>query len=164
MSKIREHKYVIILVIVFIAFISFFAIREYRASKTIYIESSFRDEDYVMSPKTYNVNDYSLVNITDEQMANIYLTDFKYYLATNIDYAYSLLNEEYRNIKFGSIDNFRNYVYNISFVNMFVKRYSIENGKNEIYTAYTNDDNMYIFKIKSVMEYEVYLDDYTVEI
>lgn len=164
MSKIKENKYVIVLIIIFIALISFFAIREYRASKVIYIESYLRDEDYIMSPKTYNVNDYSLVNISNEQMANIYLSDFKYYLVTNIDYAYSLLNEEYRNAKFGSVENFRNYVYNISFENLFVKKYSIANRKNEIYTVYTNDDNMYIFKTKSVMEYEVYLDDYTVEI
>ena len=117
-----------------------------------------------MNPKTYGVNEYSLVNITDEQMANIYLNNFKSYLFSDINYAYQLLKEEYRNKKFGTVENFINYINKINYSNMTLNKYSIEDRENKIYTLYTKDNKVYIFKVLSVMEYEVYLDDYTVEI
>ena len=46
---------------------------------------------------------------------------------------------------------------------MTIDRYSVNNDR-DVYTIYTKDGNKYIFKVSSVMEYEVYLDDYTVEI
>ena len=49
-------------------------------------------EEYIMNPKKYGVNEYSPVNITDEQMATIYLNDFKYNLLNDVNYAYELLN------------------------------------------------------------------------
>ena len=116
-----------------------------------------------MTPKTYGVNQYSPVNITDEQMADIYLNDFKYNLFNDINSAYLSLNEEYRNIKFGSFENFVNYVNGLKFSNIILDRYSVS-GDKKIFRIYTEDNQKYIFKVNSVMEYEVYLDDYTVEI
>lgn len=159
---IREHKILMILVLLFIFLISFYFIREYIASKDVYNESYLNGEDYVMVPKSYGVNEYSVTNITDEQMALIYLNDFKSYLYSNINYAYQLLNEDYRTLKFGTVDNFLNYIKSTN-LNSNIDRYSINDTK-DVYTIYTENNMKYIFKAKSVMEYEVYLDDYTVEI
>ena len=160
---IKKYKVIVLLVAVLLIFILAYFIREYIASKDIYTESYLDGEEYIMNPKTYGVNEYSPMNVTDEQMASIYLNDFKNNLYNDINYAYELLNEEYRNLKFGSVDNFVNYVNGLNYKNMVMDSYSVNEGDSTI-TIYTKDDNTYIFKIISVMEYEVYLDDYTVEI
>lgn len=160
---IKSHKKTFLIVLLFIVLLLFYFIREFIASRSIYTESYLNGEEYIMNPKTYGVNEYSPVNITDEQMANIYLNDFKYNLYNDINYAYQLLNEEYRNLKFGSIDSFVNYINQLNYNNMVMDKYSISSD-NEFITVYTKDGGVYIFNVISVMEYEVYLDNYTVEI
>lgn len=162
MNMIKKHKTIFLLVLLFIILFSIYFIREFIASRDIYTESY--GEDYIMNPKTYGVNEYSIVNITEEQMANIYLNNFKSYLINDVNYAYQLLNEEYRNKKFGNINNFIDYVNTVNKNSMVLDKYSIIDGQNKLYMLYTKDNKVYIFKIISVMEYEVYLDDYTVEI
>ena len=119
--------------------------------------------DYSFIYKKYGVNEYSPVDISDEQLANMYLNNFKNFLISDIDYAYGLIDEEYRNIKFGSIDGFKDYVSNINYTNLSVKEYSISNVKNFI-EVHTMDDRVFIFRINSVLDYSVYLDNYTVDI
>lgn len=160
---IKEHKVTFILVMIFLLSLSVYFIRYYIASKSIYTESYLRGENYVMTPKKYGVNEYSPVYITEEQMVTIYMNDYKTHLYNDVNYAYNLLNADYRNLKFGSIENFINYVNTLNSNSMTVDKYSVNDEKN-IFTIYTKDNNIYIFKINSVMEYEVYLDDYTVEI
>ena len=163
MSIIKKYKKTFILVLVFGVLLSFYLIREFIASRTIYTESYLNGEEYIMNPKTYGVNEYSPVNITDEQMANIYLNDFRYNLFNDINYAYQLLNIDYRNKKFGSINSFINYINSLNYNNMSIDRYSVSSD-NKFITVYTKGNYKYIFKVISVMEYEVYMDDYTVEI
>ena len=163
MNMIKKYKKTFILVLVFLVLLSFYFIRYFLASREIYTESYLRGEEYIMNPKTYGINEYSPVNISDEQMANIYLNDFKYNFLNDVNYAYQLLNENYRNKKFGSINNFASYINGLNYNNITVDRYSVSSD-NKFITVYTKDNNKYIFKVISVMEYEVYLDDYTVEI
>lgn len=162
-SFIKKHKNIFWLVLAFAILLVAYFIREFIASRDIYNESYLDGDDYVMTQKIYGVNEYSVINISDEQMANIYINDFVNHLYTDINYAYQLLNEEYRNLKFGSIDNFKNYINSIDSIDMDIDRYSINVDRN-VFTIYTKDNKKYIFKTISVMEYEVYLDDYTVEI
>lgn len=158
---IKKNSKTVLLILVFVVLLSMYFIREFIASRDIYNESYLNGEDYIMTPKKYGVNEYSVINITEEQMAKIYLNDFENYLYYDINYAYQLLNEQYRNLKFGSIENFANYIN--SFNDITLDRYSIGEENNTI-TIYTKDNKKFIFKIISVMEYEVYFDDYTVEI
>ena len=116
-----------------------------------------------MNPKTYGVNEYNLVNITDRQLATIYLNDYRNYLKNNIDQAYELLNEEYRSKKFNNIEEFKTYINTININNMSVEKYNISDDK-KIIDVYISDNDRFIFKIKNILEYEVYLDDTTVEI
>lgn len=119
--------------------------------------------EYTIIHKKYGVNEYSPVNISDEQLANIYLNDFKYYLFNDIEYAYNLLEDSYRSIKFGNIENFKKYVDSINYSKLVVNEYRISNSKNFI-EVHTLNDEKYIFKINGVLDYIVYLDDHTVEI
>ncbi len=160
---IKKNSKTGLLILVFVVLMSMYFIREFIASRDIYNESYLNGEEYVMTPKKYGVNEYSVINITDEQMAKIYLNDFENYLYNDINYAYQLLNEQYRNLKFGSIENFTNYINSIKYTDITLDRYSVGEESKTI-TVYTKDDKKFIFKIISVMEYEVYFDDYTVEI
>ncbi len=115
--------------------------------------------------KNYKVNEYINTYITDEEMARIYLNDYIRNMKYNIDKAYDLLDDEYKKEKFGNIENYKKYVNNLKYNSYTLARYyKQERNDTIIFGVYDNNDNLFIFKTNGVMQYKVYLDDYTVEI
>lgn len=157
----NKKNYIWLVVLVIIGLLVFYGIKIYRSKKTLVPTNNYIN--YTMNPKTYGVNEYNLVNITDRQLAAIYLNDYRSYLKNNIDQAYELLNEEYRSKKFNNIQEFKDYINTININNMSVEKYNISDDK-KIIDVYISDNDRFIFKIKNILEYEVYLDDTTVEI
>ena len=157
----NKKSYIWLVVLVIIGLLVFYGIKIYRSKKTLVPTNNYIN--YTMNPKTYDVNEYNLVNITDKQLAAIYLNDYRNYLKNNIDQAYELLNEEYRSKKFNNIEEFKTYINTININNMSVEKYNISDDK-KIIDVYISDNDRFIFKIKNILEYEVYLDDTTVEI
>ena len=157
----NKKSYIWLVVLVIIGLLVFYVIKIYRSKKTLVPTNNYIN--YTMNPKTYDVNEYNLVNITDRQLAAIYLNDYRNYLKNNIDQAYELLNEEYRSKKFNNIEEFKTYINTININNMSVEKYNISDDK-KIIDVYISDNDRFIFKIKNILEYEVYLDDTTVEI
>ncbi|MBQ9072530.1 MAG: hypothetical protein IJY25_05185 [Bacilli bacterium] len=125
-------------------------------------DDSLEYEEYL---KNYEVNEYIATYVTDEDMARRYLNDYIHNMYFDIEYAYSLLDEEYRNKKFGSLESYKNYVYSLTYSTYQMERY-YKTSKDGylIFGVYDNNGNIFIFKTKGVMQYKVYLDDYTVEI
>ena len=160
MEMTKRNKILLILGIVII--IAFVVIKLIIDNNNLLINSNGIDE-YDMIYKKYDINEYSVINISDEQLANIYLNNFKYYLFNDIESAYNLLDEEYRNIKFGSIDSFREYVNNSKYSDYTIEEYSVATDKRFIEVHILNDKKI-IFKINGVLDYKVYLDNTTVEI
>lgn len=162
MKQIKENKLLIIPVGMLIIVISIVLVRNYIGNRQKFKQN---DEKYVMTPKKYGVNEYSLVSTSEEQMASTYLNDYKNLLMSDINESYNLLNSEYKRIKYPNIETFKNYVNSINLSKMIVDRYGKKNCGEEIcYYIYDKLDNVYIFRVFSVMEYEVYLDDNTIEI
>lgn len=157
----NKKSYIWLVVLVIIGLLVFYGIKIYRSKKTLVPTNNYIN--YTMNPKTYDVNEYNLVNITDRQLAAIYLNDYRNYLKNNIEQAYELLNEEYRSKKFNNIQEFKDYINSININTMSVEKYNISDDK-KIIDVYISDNDRFIFKIKSILEYEVYLDDTTVEI
>lgn len=157
----NKKSYIWLVVLVIIGLLVFYGIKIYRSKKTLVPTNNYIN--YTMNPKTYGVNEYNLVNITDRQLAAIYLNDYRNYLKNNIDQAYELLNEEYRSKKFNNIQEFKDYINSININTMSVEKYNISDDK-KIIDVYISDNDRFIFKIKNILEYEVYLDDTTVEI
>ena len=157
----NKKSYIWLVVLVIIGLLVFYVIKIYRSKKILVPTNKYIN--YTMNPKTYDVNEYNLVNITDRQLAAIYLNDYRNYLKNNIDQAYELLNEEYRSKKFNNIEEFKTYINTININNMSVEKYNISDDK-KIIDVYISDNDRFIFKIKNILEYEVYLDDTTVEI
>ena len=127
----NKNKYIWLLVLIIIGLLIYHGIRIYQSKKTIV--PSDKNIDYIMNPKTYGVNEYNLVNITDRQLATIYLNDYRNYLKNNIDQAYELLNEEYRSKKFNNIEEFKTYINTININNMSVEKYNISDDNRCIY-------------------------------
>lgn len=162
MEFIKKYKFVLFGIVIIIAIVSIYVIRDYRASKVIYQSKEF--EEYEFIPRTYGVNEYTNVNITSEEMAKIYFNNYKIMIARDINSAYLKLDEEYRKEKLSNIDLFKARINKYNIVNAHAKKYDIIN-KNDyvIYVVYDENDNYYAFKTNGVMQYTVYLDD-TVEI
>jgi len=161
MNKIDKKTLLICLslVILFIVIFYLFGNKKY---------STFDDEIEVEIVEKYEANKYIPVRINERDMANKYLNDFKYLLMNDLDAAYEVINYRYRNKKYESIDVFKKNIedeYSVLFYSMIVKEYSvIRKGDYNYYYIRNNRDDLYIFKELSIMNYEVFLDDYTVEV
>ena len=112
-------------------------------------------------------NSYDYKSISDE----IYTTDLfnKYKEETlyNTKLAYSHLNEEYRSLRFATLDKFQDYAKD-NIVNIVMAK--IEKYQKRVTDDYTQyiciDQNgkYYIFRETSVMNYSLILDTYTIEL
>ena len=115
--------------------------------------------------KNYEVNEYIATYISDEHMARIYLNEFVDMMFYDAEAAYNLLDENYRSKKFGNLTNFKNYINSLSTTSFSLDRYyKKESDGYIIFGVYDKNNNFFAFKTKGVMQYSVYLDDYTVEI
>ena len=124
-----------------------------------------KDLEYESFLKNYKVNEYIPAYISDEAMARIYFNDYLNIMFTEREKAFYLLDEEYRTKRFGSYEVFNTYVESLKYeANSMTKYYKTDKSGYVIFGVYDDQDNLYIFKTKGVMQYSVYLDDYTVEI
>lgn len=115
--------------------------------------------------KNYKVNEYIPVYVSDEDMAKIYFNDYIHIMYSDINKAYNLLDEDYRNKKFGNIDNYKSYIKSLDNLSYKVDSFYIDDShKYKIYGVYDTNGNIFIFKTNGIMQYSVYLDNYTVEI
>ena len=126
------------------------------------INSNLKEEDYF---RDYDVNEYIPTYVSQEDLAKIYLNDYLYNMRYNIKEAYDSLDPEYREKKFGSIENYRNYIQPFIEKAISAKKYSKEYKKGyNFYKIYDEQGNIYIFKTKGIMQYSLFLDENTVEI
>ena len=79
---------------------------------------------------------------------------------------YNLLDDEYKEKKFGNIDSFKNYIElnRETFSNMEIQKYAryYYDGYTQ-YVALDNFGNYYVFNETSTMDYKVLLDTYTID-
>lgn len=150
---------ILLLVVVLLA-ITLFGITLYQKYSTNNDNESNKSHDLI--PKKYQVNEYSIINIDDRQIANIYLMDYKNELLSDRQSAYDHLNISYREKKFNSIEEFNNVINNYDISNMSLKQFSFSTNRRFL-KVYFSDKDSFIFKIKGILDYEVYLDDTTVE-
>ncbi len=124
-------------------------------------------EDINISEASIEENEYnkfSYTNISDKQMAQYYLNNYMKLVRTNPSLAYNLLDEQYKESKFKTYDKFVNYTQEKKDMLITLKEYKIINDKEyTIYICKDQYDFVYIFKEKSLMNYTVQLDDYTIE-
>lgn len=142
--------------------------------------------------KTEN-NNFNYKNINDEEYAKALLADYIEKALYSSELGYNLLDEEYRNLKFGSIEEYTKYInskrdelvlydaknvkqagefssyeewmlYFQSIKLLEINKYEIENYNSKTsYIIVDTYDNYYVFQPTSTMMYTVILDTYTVD-
>ena len=115
----------------------------------------------------YDYNQYVTKVIGDQDMVNIYFNDYRYYLIYHTEEAYNLLNEEYREKKFGNLETFQAYVnQNMDQIfNSSVDSFTVSNwDEGKQYVITDKDGKYYIFQESVVMDYSVILDTYTIDL
>ena len=111
-------------------------------------------------------NKFIYTKKSDKEMANEYFNDYRELLQYYKDDAYSKLDVQYSKKRFGSKENFENYLEEnrMTIALMSINKYKVESYQN--YTDYICSDkynNIYIFRQQNgIMNYTVFLDDYTI--
>ena len=98
---------------------------------------------------------------TDYMLCIKYLTNYQDIINYNYEVAYNLLDQEYREKRFGTLENYKEYIDTSD--NIVLDKYLV-NTTSE-YTEYICIDkngNYYIFKATNPMEYTLMLDTYTI--
>lgn len=141
-----------------------------------------------------NFNKVVSTIVSDEDMAEKYLNSYIYNALYSTQEAYNTLNEEYKNKKFGTMQNYITYLNERLDVLKALDRHSIRSFEEfaseeeyleyinslstkylKQYSFYTNNDknyclcvdsydNYYIFEIVDVMNYKLILDTYTIDL
>lgn len=124
-------------------------------------EIKLSEDDLVIEVNRYN--SYKEKNISDEYICEQYLSMYKRLVLANTQESYNYLNEEYRNEKFNSLENYINYVTKnkSKIAQILLEAYSIDDDK---YILQDQWGNYYIFNIKGALDYDVILDTYTIDL
>ena len=116
-----------------------------------------------------NKNDYNMYknqNITNEYVTNEYFVLLKRLMLSDPDMAYTLMKEEYKNSRFGNINEFRNYINNNrqEILKIDMKQYLVNNYENYIeYVAKDQFGNLYIFDENEDKSIDIKFDTYTLK-
>lgn len=126
-------------------------------------EIKFSNEDILIEKNSDN--SYKEQKITNEYLINEYLSLYKKLALIKPEIAYSLLNEEYREARFGTLEEFKKYINNnrreISKIRL--EEYLVNNYDNYIeYVAKNQFRNYYIFNEYANNKIEIKLDEYTI--
>lgn len=112
-----------------------------------------------------NMYDYTIID--DETYVNDLLSKYKSEMLYDWETAYKHLDEEYREKRFGNINNFKEYSEKTIVKNVRMKLNKYNSYKYDDYVQWVCIDqygNYYIFNEKSIMNYNMILDTYTIDL
>lgn len=121
--------------------------------------------DVISNIDKKNNNGYSTKDINVENIIKDYMNNLKRMMLAKPEIVYEYLDEEYRNKRFGSLDNFKEYIKkNLEEIKeIYIDKYLF--NKIENYSQYIGVDkynNMYIFNERDPLNYTILLDTYTI--
>lgn len=100
----------------------------------------------------------------EEQIVSDYINLYKRYALGNPQIAYNYFDKDYRDKRFGSIENYKAYVEKNKEEIKNLEGYQYQVNNYEGYTQYVCKDkyeNVYIFNEESIMNFTIQLDTYT---
>lgn len=128
---------------------------------------NMQTKDIKISENSIEKNDYNqfkYTNMSENQMLKYYLNNYIKLMKSNTKLAYDLLEPEYKENRFKTLNEFNNYAQGKEYMQGAISKYKII--PKDDYTIYMCEDIYgctYIFKEKALMDYTVQLDDYTIE-
>lgn len=141
------------------------------SNQTFSIEPTQKQYDEIdIADKSSNINkkennEYTNTTINNQTKTQTYINMYKRLVLSVPELAYSYMDEEYRNKRFGDIKGFKEYIKNNrnNIERISLEQYLVNN--NEDYTEYVGKDkygNLYIFDEKNVLNFSLKLDTYTI--
>lgn len=126
----------------------------FSVTLAIVIKKNAKDDEFKVL-KANKYNSYTRATIFEKDMASIYLIDFFKYIYNDIEKAYSLLDENFRQTKFPTLNLFKEYIKNLNFT-VLVQSYKVEVvDNNYVFHIMTNPNVNFIFRTTGVMQYTV---------
>lgn len=116
--------------------------------------------------KENNYNTFNYENVTNQYVAIKTFEKYMYYMKNNVDKAYEKLDDEYKQKRFETKEDFIKYIsdINIDLEDAEVNKFAFENlDDTRKITCIDQYNNKYIFTETSVMDFKVQLDDYTLQ-
>lgn len=104
--------------------------------------------------------------VTNEKIVDYYLDLYKFNIKYNIEMAYEMLEEKYREKRFGTFDNYKNYINdNQDKYIIVLDKYKVENINGyKQYMCIDKKGNYYIFTPEGqCLDYNLSLDLYTID-
>ncbi len=112
-------------------------------------------------------NSYMRVDTSDKNIVSQYFSEYRMKMLNNTEKAYELLDEEYKKVKFGNYENFEKYVKdnkNQILYGSINKYQTYESNGIKEYVCIDNNGKYYIFNENNVINYDVILDTYTIDL
>lgn len=153
MDKINKNKNIIIICIsLIIFFLIIYLIFKPKKEEFLFINN----DNYL---KDYDINEIIPIYVSEEDIANKYLSEYVNFLLFNKEKAYNLLTESEKNNRFQTYDQFLYYIDKINtikFKQAKVTKYSYKtyNDKKTLYVV-DNSGNTFKFIENSLMDYKV---------
>lgn len=126
------------------------------------------DERYTKIKEDYDYNEFEYANINTENLIRIYYNKYLSNVVNNIEEAYEMLDDEYKQKKFKDLDEYREYIDNNkeAILSSSLKQYN-QNNTNEGYIQYVcidQNDKYFIIRETAVMQFKIILDTYTIDL
>ena len=124
-------------------------------------------QEYVLDRILLNdYNEYAEEEITDKTLLEKYLQYYRYNTFCNIEKAYNMLDNNYRNNRFNGIEDYKKYIESNEIIRSIKLQKYIKNKIYNLvqYVCTDFNDNYYIINEKSVMDYTIMLDNYTIDL
>lgn len=119
------------------------------------------------SNNSYDDNQVIYKNVTYFDVGRTYLSDYLTIMFSDVEAAYNLLDNNYKK-ELGGFENFKELVNNFIENNYFdvdVVEFKMKEADNyKLFYLKDNNDKIYIFKEKGIMDYTVYLSESSVEL
>lgn len=121
--------------------------------------------DYSVKRTDYNTVNFE--NSTNGRIAEELFEEYRFKLIYDTENAYKKLDEIYSETKFNDIGDFKNYVKNnmSKIMGAVLDKYQVTQKEDYIqYVCMDDKGKYYIFRINSMVDYDVILDTYTIDI
>ena len=105
-------------------------------------------------------------NIDVQKISVEYLNLYKFLTLADPQITFNMMTEEYRNKRFGTLDNYKQYIKDNyeEIVGVYANKYLTNNTEQTIqYVIQDQYENLYIFDVESTMDYTIKLDTYTLD-
>ena len=128
-----------------------------------YINNVKTVEKTIIQKNNNNIISYN--NISEKEIVTQHLNHYLSLLRCNTQKAYELLEKEYKEARYKNYSDFEKYAQGLKEERIYLESYTKKYNDDDSIEYICKDgyDRVYIFKEKSVMEYTVQLDDYTLE-